>query len=77
MGLLMCIRVSDGSLVYEQDLDEEFQSSPSLVGDKLYMLDMNGTMHIATAGKEFKALGTCPLGAKEKFVSALSLRLKL
>jgi len=70
MGLLMCINVKDGTLVYEHELDEEFQSSPSLVGDKLYMLDMNGVMHIAAAGKEFKALGKCPLGEKEKFVAS-------
>ncbi len=70
MGLLMCIKVSDGSLVYEHELDEEFNASPSLVGDKLYMLDMNGAMHIGLAGKEFKALGKCPLGEKEKFVAS-------
>ena len=38
--------------------------------NKLYMLDMNGTMHIGAAGQEFKALGTCPLGEKEKFVAS-------
>jgi len=70
MGLLMCIKVSDGTLVYEHELDEEFNASPSLVGDKLYMLDMNGTMHIGAAGKAFKALGTCPLGEEEKFVAS-------
>jgi hypothetical protein len=32
------------------------------VGDKLYVLDMNGVMHIIQAGPEFKELGKCEIG---------------
>jgi hypothetical protein len=32
------------------------------VGDKLYLLDLKGTMHIAQAGPAYKELGTCELG---------------
>ncbi len=43
---------------------ESFQASPSLVGDKLYVLNNKGLMHIIQAGREFKELGRCELGDK-------------
>jgi outer membrane protein assembly factor BamB len=41
-----------------------FNASPGLVGDKLYLLDMKGTMHIIAAADEFRAIGTCKVGEK-------------
>jgi hypothetical protein len=32
------------------------------VGDKLYLLSLNGVMHIVQTGPEYKELGTCELG---------------
>ncbi len=61
-GFLICCRTENGEKVYEQDLKEEFRASPSLVGDKLYLLDLKGVMHIAQAGPEYKELGRCELG---------------
>ncbi len=61
-GFMICCRTEDGEKVYEQDLKEEFRASPSLVGDKLYLLDLKGVMHIAQAGPEYKELGRCELG---------------
>ena len=61
-GLLMCCNVADGKKVYEQELKADFRASPSIVGDKLYLLDLKGTMHIARVGPEYKELGKCELG---------------
>jgi outer membrane protein assembly factor BamB len=61
-GYLICCRTENGENAYEQDLKEEFRASPSLVGDKLYLLDLKGVMHIAQAGPEYKELGRCELG---------------
>lgn len=61
-GLLICCKVSDGAKVYEHDLKVAVRASPSLVGGKLYLLDMKGVMHVAQAGLEYKELGRCELG---------------
>jgi outer membrane protein assembly factor BamB len=64
VGLLGCYRNSDGTKVYEQDLRENFMASPSLVGDKLYILTEDGVMFIVQAGPEYKELKRCELGEK-------------
>lgn len=61
-GYLMCCNVADGKMVYEHDLRESFRASPSIVGDKLYLLEMNGTMHIAEVGPEYNEIAQCELG---------------
>jgi outer membrane protein assembly factor BamB len=63
-GLLACLQTSDGKQVYEYDLKAMCQASPSLVGDKLYVLDEKGTMHIGSAGATFEPLAVCELGER-------------
>lgn len=60
--LLICCEVETGKKLYEQNVKGDFRASPSLVGDKLYVLDMKGVMHIVQTGPEFKELGKCELG---------------
>jgi outer membrane protein assembly factor BamB len=67
-GLLTCYSVADGKKVYEHELKEQCRASPSIVGDKLYVLDLKGFMHIAQVGPEYKELGKCELG-EECFAS--------
>ncbi len=67
-GLLLCCNVQDGKKLYEMDVKEECRASPSIVGDKLYLLDMKGIMHIAQTGPEYKEIATCELG-EECFAS--------
>jgi outer membrane protein assembly factor BamB len=61
-GLLICVKVETGEKVYETDLKTEFRASPSIVGDKLYLLDMKGVMHIARTGPKYEEIGRCELG---------------
>ena len=61
-GLLSCYKVEDGTKLWEQDLRENFLASPSLVGDKLYLLAEEGVMFIVQAGAEYKELTRCELG---------------
>ena len=61
-GLLSCYKVTDGTKLWEQDLKENFWASPSLVGDKLYLLTEKGVMFIVQAGPEYKELTRCELG---------------
>jgi outer membrane protein assembly factor BamB len=63
-GLLGCYKSSDGTKLYEQDLRENFLASPSLVGDKVYLLTEEGVMLIIQAGPEYKQLTKCELGEK-------------
>jgi outer membrane protein assembly factor BamB len=63
-GLLACYKNSDGTKLYEQDLRENFMASPTLVGDKLYILTEDGVMFIIQAGAEYKELSKCELGDK-------------
>ncbi len=67
-GLITCYNVADGKKVYEHDLKEQCRASPSIVGDKLYILSLKGVMHIAQAGPEYKELGKCELN-EECFAS--------
>ena len=52
-GLLGCYTVTEGAEVYVQQIKGSFQASPTLVGDRLYLLGENGTMRIVGAGGEF------------------------
>ena len=60
--LLICCKVETGEKLYEQQIKGDYRASPSLVGDKLYVLDMKGVMRIVQAGPEFKELGKNELG---------------
>ena len=61
-GLLTCYDAKDGTKVWEEDLGEEFNTSPSLVVDKVYLTTVDGVTIIIEAGREYKELGRCKLG---------------
>lgn len=63
-GTLTCYKVSDGTKLWEEDLETSFMSSPSLVDDRLYLLSEKGIMFIATVGDEYTELAKCFLGEK-------------
>lgn len=64
-GLALCFRVADGEKLWEEDIGEgrdSFLASPSLVGDKLYLLTEKGVMIIAEVLPKYKELARCELG---------------
>lgn len=63
-GTLTCYDAQAGQMVWEADLDGIFLASPSLVGDRLYVLDEKGGMRILSAGREYEALGRAELGER-------------
>ena len=63
-GLLTCLKVSDGTMVWEEDLRAYFLASPCLVGERLYLLDDQGAMIIAEYEPKYKELTKCKLGEK-------------
>jgi len=63
-GRLTCYDACDGRIVYEHDWEAVFWSSPSLVGDSVYLTSKKGVTFIVSAGREFKELGRSELGEK-------------
>jgi len=67
-GLLSCYDLVDGGPAYEKQLGQDFQASPSLVGDVLYLLSQSGRMLLVRAGGQYEELGSNELG-QECFAS--------
>ena len=63
-GNLSCFKVSDGSNVYTQALKMNFQASPTLVGQTLYLLSEEGTMLLLDTGPEYKEIKRNELNEK-------------
>ncbi len=62
MGTFVCLDVKTGEELWAEEIAQSFYASPVLVGDKIYMLDGDGTMHIMQAGPTFKLLGRASMG---------------
>jgi outer membrane protein assembly factor BamB len=63
-GLLGCYNVADGMEVYAHEIDGSFQASPTLIGDRIYLLAEDGTLLIINAGPEYKEIKRNKLGEK-------------
>ena len=63
-GLLGCYSVADGSEVYTHGINNTFQASPTLIGDRLYLLAEDGATLIISAGSEYKEIRQNQLGEK-------------
>ena len=61
-GTCWCVAAGRRQEGLQQELKETFMASPSLVGDKLYVLDMTGVMHIAQAGPRVQGTGQVRAG---------------
>ncbi len=61
-GTLSCFDSKTGERYWFHDFDEGFYSSPILVGDKVYCMDMFSVMYIVKAQKEFELISQNELG---------------
>jgi len=61
-GLLTCYDAKKGEKVWEHEYDMPFSSSPSLVGDRIYLTANKGITFIIAAGRQYKELGKNELG---------------
>ena len=61
-GTVTCLDAGKGAKLWEHAFDGAFKSSPSLVGDRVYLVDQNGITHFFAAARTFKDLGSCALG---------------
>jgi len=63
---LTCHDAKTGKLLWEHEFEDSFYSSPSLVGDLVYMMDAKGVMHIFKADnrRKYEPVGQARLGEK-------------
>ncbi|MHC5060893.1 MAG: PQQ-binding-like beta-propeller repeat protein [Planctomycetota bacterium] len=71
-GTLTCYSLADGQMLWEEDLDANFMASPSLVGNRMYLLSEKGVMLIAEVGAAYKELARCELGDKTQACPAFA-----
>ncbi|MBN1457729.1 MAG: PQQ-binding-like beta-propeller repeat protein [Sedimentisphaerales bacterium] len=61
-GTLTCYKVQDGQKAWEKKLDGNFNASPSLVGDKIYLLSIKGVLSVIRAGAEYEEISRSDIG---------------
>jgi outer membrane protein assembly factor BamB len=63
-GTIVCHDAKTGALVWRQENDEGFYSSPIIVGDRVYIVDRAGVTHVIKVARELSELGKSALGEK-------------
>ena len=66
-GLITCYAQKDGKIVFEHELEgseDAFNASPTLVGDKLYLLDVTGVTFIGRVGEKYEPIARSELHEK-------------
>lgn len=61
-GVVSCLDVKTGKVLWDHEFGEGFYSSPILVKDRVYLIDLSGRMQIFKMDKEFELLGVSELG---------------
>ncbi|MBN2412126.1 PQQ-binding-like beta-propeller repeat protein [candidate division KSB1 bacterium] len=61
-GAVTCLDAKTGSVYWLHDFDNGFYSSPILVGENVYLMDLYGNMQIFKADKTFSLVNTAQLG---------------
>jgi outer membrane protein assembly factor BamB len=60
--VVTCYEAKKGSKLWDQDFKTTFESSPVIVGKRVYLSDMDGVTYIFEAGREYKAVGQGRVG---------------
>ena len=61
-GFVNCLDTQTGTVFWEQEFDDGFYSSPVLVSDRVYLMDLSGVMHIFRMDSTFELLGSPAIG---------------
>ena len=69
-GTVSCYDSKTGERYWFQDFTKGFYSSPILVGDNVYLMDMTGVMYIFKAEREFNLVNKCELGERAVTIPA-------
>lgn len=72
VGDAACYNAIKGDTLWTHIFNDPFYASPIIAGDKVYMLDRSGVMHIVTAGPQFQLVAESPLGERADCTPAFS-----
>jgi outer membrane protein assembly factor BamB len=61
-GVVTCFDAKTGQILWIHEFEEGFYSSPILAGDRVYLMDRSGIMHVFEDAPEYRPLGESPLG---------------
>ena len=61
-GDMICLDAQTGEVLWEQMVDEGFSSSPVLVGDRVYAIDLGGVVKIFEESGEYKEIASIEMG---------------
>jgi len=61
-GTLTCYAAKDGKKVWQHDLGEECNASPSIAANRVYVVTKKGALVVVEVGREFKELARSSLG---------------
>jgi outer membrane protein assembly factor BamB len=61
-AVVSCLDARTGEMLWEQEFDEGFYSSPLLVNDRVYLIDLSGTMQIFRMDDTLELLGASTIG---------------
>lgn len=61
-GYLGCCDLKKGKLLWEQEFDDRFYSSPVIAGDRLYLVSRKGNVFVIKADRKFEEIGRAKLG---------------
>ena len=69
-GTVTCLESKTGERLWTHEFSEEFYSSPILVGDSIYIIDMSGITYVFKAEREFRLISQNVLGESAMTVPA-------
>jgi outer membrane protein assembly factor BamB len=61
-GVVSCLDVKSGKMMWEHEFDQGFSSSPILVGERVYIIDLSGKVQIFKMDGQFELVGTADVG---------------
>jgi hypothetical protein len=70
-GTISSFDTKSGEEYWVEEFDEGFYSSPIIIGDLVYAIDIDGITHIFKASKEFELVSRAELGESVVTVPAV------
>jgi len=61
-GQVTCFDAKDGKKLWEHDFEMDFNATPALVGNRLYLFTIKGVVLVLEAGRQFKELARFEMG---------------
>lgn len=61
-GDIVCLDAATGEVKWEQEFSDGFSSSPILVGDRVYAIDLEGIVSIFEVAEEYTEIATIEMG---------------